>query len=40
MPGGMAHAVLEDDESMGYRVPRGATVMASYWSLDLAEEAV
>jgi len=34
-PGGMVHATIEEDEYMGYRIPKGATVVANHWSLDL-----
>ena len=37
-PGGMPYAVIEEDEYMGYWIPKGATVVANYWSLDLDEE--
>jgi len=37
-PGGMPHAVIQDDEYMGYRIPKGATVVVNHWSLDLDGE--
>ena len=33
-PGGMHHAVIEGDEYMGYRIPKGTTVVANHWFLD------
>ena len=36
--GGMHHAVIEEDEYMGYRIPKGTTVVANHWSLDLDGE--
>ncbi|EFR00675.1 hypothetical protein MGYG_03680 [Nannizzia gypsea CBS 118893] len=35
---GMPHAVLEDDEYMGYRIPKGTPVAANHWSLEYDEE--
>ncbi|KAF4632934.1 hypothetical protein G7Y89_g5181 [Cudoniella acicularis] len=37
-PGGMHHAVIEGDEHMGYRIPKGTTVVANHWSLNLDGE--
>jgi hypothetical protein len=37
-PGGMAHAVTQDDEYMGYHIPKGATVVANHWSVDFDED--
>jgi Cytochrome P450 len=37
-PGGMEHAVVQDDEYMGYHIPKGATVVANHWSIDLDED--
>jgi cytochrome P450 len=34
-PDGMHHAVIEEDEYMGYRIPKGTTVVANHWLLDL-----
>ncbi|KAG9233810.1 putative O-methylsterigmatocystin oxidoreductase [Amylocarpus encephaloides] len=31
--GGVPHAVTEDDEYMGYRIPKGATVIANQWAI-------
>jgi len=28
--GGRPHAIIEDDEYMGYRIPRGSTVVANH----------
>ena len=36
-PGGMPHVSVQDDEYMGYRIPKGATVVANHWSLDFDE---
>ncbi|WQF82048.1 Putative cytochrome P450 [Colletotrichum destructivum] len=33
LPAGMDHAVAEEDEYMGYRIPAGATVVASQWAI-------
>jgi cytochrome P450 len=35
--GGIPHAVTQDDEYMGYRIPAGATVLANHWAIDLDE---
>ncbi|GKT44747.1 fumitremorgin C synthase [Colletotrichum spaethianum] len=32
-PAGMNHATAEEDEYMGYRIPKGATVVASQWAI-------
>jgi cytochrome P450 len=34
-PGGFEHAVTQDDEYIGYHIPKGATVVANHWSIDL-----
>ncbi|CAG8961172.1 hypothetical protein HYFRA_00002715 [Hymenoscyphus fraxineus] len=31
--GGVPHAVTEEDEYLGYRIPKGATVIANQWSI-------
>ncbi|CZR65709.1 related to cytochrome P450 CYP2 subfamily [Phialocephala subalpina] len=31
--GGVPHAVTEDDEYMGYHIPKGATVIANHWAI-------
>jgi cytochrome P450 len=36
--GGIPHAVTQDDEYMGYLVPKGATILANHWAIDLDEE--
>ncbi|KAF3480267.1 cytochrome P450 2C38 [Arthroderma uncinatum] len=36
--GGMLHAVDRDDEYMGYRIPKGTTVVANHWSLEFDEK--
>lgn len=33
--GGIPHAVIQDDEYMGYRIPKGATVIGNHWSISL-----
>ncbi|TDZ68014.1 Fumitremorgin C synthase [Colletotrichum trifolii] len=37
IPGGLDHAALEDDEYMGYRIPKGANVSVSQWALTRDE---
>ncbi|KAL2014843.1 hypothetical protein VTN00DRAFT_2368 [Thermoascus crustaceus] len=37
-PNGIPHAVIRDDEYMGYRIPKDAAVIANNWSLDLDEK--
>ncbi|KAF3480995.1 uncharacterized protein GIQ15_06342 [Arthroderma uncinatum] len=34
-PLGFPHAPLEDDEYMGYRIPKGTAVFATHWGVDL-----
>lgn len=36
-PTGLPHCVTEDDEYEGYRIPKGATIIACQWSLDMDE---
>lgn len=36
--GGIPHAVTQDDQYMGYHIPKGATVLANHWAIDLDEE--
>nr|QQO98481.1 FrzL [Cladobotryum sp.] len=36
-PGGMPHASFQDDEYMGYHIPKGTTVVANHWSMDFDE---
>lgn len=31
--GGVPHAVTEDDEYMGFRIPKGATILANQWAI-------
>ncbi|KAF7594730.1 hypothetical protein BBP40_008437 [Aspergillus hancockii] len=38
VPGGIPHAARKDDTYMGYRIPKGATMIALHWSLSLNEE--
>jgi cytochrome P450 len=35
--GGIPHAVIQDDEYMGYHIPAGATVIGNHWSMHLDE---
>ncbi|KAK7903829.1 hypothetical protein LTR67_001849 [Exophiala xenobiotica] len=35
--GGIPHAVIQDDEYMGYHIPKGATVIGNHWSISLDE---
>ncbi|KIX09246.1 uncharacterized protein Z518_00325 [Rhinocladiella mackenziei CBS 650.93] len=35
--GGIPHAVIQDDEYMGYFIPAGATVIGNHWSIHLDE---
>jgi cytochrome P450 len=36
--GGMPHAVTEDDEYMGYHIPKGSIVVGNHWSISLDED--
>lgn len=36
--GGVPHAVTENDEYMGYRIPKGATVIANHWAISHDDE--
>ncbi|KAK5990623.1 Cytochrome P450 monooxygenase aneD [Cladobotryum mycophilum] len=36
-PAGMPHASFQDDEYMGYRIPKGTTVVPNHWSMDFDE---
>lgn len=35
--GGIPHAVIQDDEYMGYHIPAGATVIGNHWAIHLDE---
>lgn len=35
--GGIPHAVIQDDEYMGYRIPKNATVIGNHWAIHLDE---
>jgi cytochrome P450 len=35
--GGIPHAIIQDDEYMGYHIPKGATVIGNHWSIHLDE---
>ncbi|KAF3403544.1 hypothetical protein F1880_009655 [Penicillium rolfsii] len=37
VPLGFPHALMEEDEYMGYRIPKGATVLPCHWAMDLDE---
>lgn len=34
-PGGVPHATLQEDNYMGYHIPKGATVIALFWAMAL-----
>lgn len=36
--GGIPHAVVQDDEYMGYKIPKGATVIGNHWAISMDEE--
>lgn len=36
--GGIPHAVTQDDEYLGYRIPKGATVIGNHWSIHLDDK--
>ncbi|ETN40993.1 uncharacterized protein HMPREF1541_02925 [Cyphellophora europaea CBS 101466] len=36
--GGIPHAVIQDDEYMGFHIPKGATVIGNHWSIHLDED--
>ena len=36
-PAGVAHAAMRDDEYNGFRIPKGASVVANHWSLEMDE---
>ncbi|OQU95755.1 hypothetical protein CLAIMM_01928 [Cladophialophora immunda] len=36
--GGIPHAVIQDDEYLGYHIPAGATVIGNHWSIHLDED--
>ncbi|PVH92621.1 cytochrome P450 [Periconia macrospinosa] len=38
LPGGVPHAVTEDDEYMGYHIPKGATIVGGHWAISMDEE--
>ncbi|KAK6832516.1 hypothetical protein RU639_003925 [Aspergillus parasiticus] len=37
VPGGVPHAARKDDTYMGYRIPKGATIVPLHWSMSLDE---
>lgn len=36
--GGIPHAVIQDDEFLGYRIPKGATVIGNHWAIHHDEQ--
>lgn len=36
--GGIPHAVTQDDTYLGYRIPKGATVIGNHWSIHMDPE--
>lgn len=36
--GGIPHLVTQDDEYMGYLIPKNSTIMPNFWAMDLDEE--
>ena len=36
--GGIPHAVTQDDEYMGYKIPAGATIIGNHWSIHLDDQ--
>lgn len=38
VPGGMAHRLIQDDEYMGYRLPKGAIILGNVESIHMDEE--
>ena len=36
--GGIAHAVTQDDDYMGYRIPKDATVLGNHWAIHLDDQ--
>lgn len=36
--GGIPHAVTQEDEYMGYRIPKGAVVIGNHWSIHLDDK--
>jgi cytochrome P450 len=36
--GGIPHAVSQDDEYMGYHIPKGTTVIGNHWSISLDDD--
>lgn len=35
---GISHAAIQDDEYMGYRIPKGAGVMLNVWAINMDEK--
>lgn len=35
--GGVPHSVIQDDEYMGYRIPKDAIIIGNHWSINLDE---
>lgn len=38
LPGGVPHVVTEDDEYMGYHIPKNATVIGNHWAISMDPE--
>ncbi|CAI6237227.1 unnamed protein product [Periconia digitata] len=38
LPGGVPHAVTEDDNYMGYHIPKGSTIVGGHWAISMDEE--
>lgn len=38
LPGGVPHAVTAEDEYMGYRIPKGATIVPGHWAISMDEQ--
>jgi cytochrome P450 len=36
--GGIPHAVIQDDEFLGYKIPKGSTVIGNHWAIHHDEE--
>ncbi|CAG8304670.1 unnamed protein product [Penicillium salamii] len=37
VPGGLHHAVIEDDYYLGFKIPKGTPIIPNHWSLELDE---
>lgn len=36
--GGIPHALIQDDEYLGYKIPAGATIIGNHWSIHLEDQ--